>query len=338
MSSTHNDFLDSDFGYLISGDTIPCRPSEEKKIAKHLLATQKDLKSPTKSNPKWVFGKAKYPRIFRKKMGNADDLTELNCGCKCEQCMINYRSYWEEKSFSRELEEALQNERTSFDTTLEDIKRMEKDFRDQISEKQLSFDVLEETHRSLKESLESERKLRADEAYRREVTNEESNNLYKEQSKLEGKLFKYDSELHSLKQQNDLLKEWGNKTNLIKDNALSQVREYTSQVDRLEKDNSDIRMRLYQLEIENSKLNMKNQNLRDRVAAIPDLRMGQQVTRGSMIKSLAPISSSSRQISRGVADTQKRGSGGGKYAHREPSTMSALSEMASTFYQQHDEY
>ncbi len=271
------------FASLLDDGIIPKRPSEEvheKPIPGYLIVSGKDKKSssPDKNNPHWKFGKPKYPHIIRKKMEHADELTELHCGCKCTECITNYRAYWEERAYSKELFEALKAERDSMKDVVEEVRVMEKDFKDKLSEAELTVTVVENKHRLLLEDIEKERQLRANETYRREVVNAETENLYKQIKELEESVAKYSKELMSLRLQNSQLKDWGFSTNTLKDNALAQAREHSQNVDRLEKDNSEIRLRLYQFEIECSKLQMKNEHLKERLSQVPDLRMARPLT------------------------------------------------------------
>ena len=119
-----------------------------------------------------------------------------------------------------------------------------------------------------------ERKLRADETYRREIVDTETKGLYNQINDLESQIISYNTEILKLKSNNSQLKDWANSATILKENALTQARENSANVDRLEKDNSEVKQRLYQIEIEYSKMKMKNEILKERLAAVPDLRMG----------------------------------------------------------------
>jgi len=275
------------FASMLDDGIIPKRPSEEtpekKPLPAHLIVSGKEKKnsSPDKEHPFWKYGKPKFPHISRKKMEFADELTELACGCSCKDCIGNYRAYWEEKSYSKELNEALKQERDAMKEVVLEVGKMEKDMKEQLSEAQLTVDVVENKHRLLLEDIEKERQLRADETYRREVVNAETEGLYSQIKLLEETVIKYNRELAAVRQQNGQLKDWAHSTNAVKDSAVAQVREYNQQVDRLEKDNSEVRLRLYQFEIECSKLKAKNESLKERLSQVPDLRMGQTSMRGA---------------------------------------------------------
>ena len=102
----------------------------------------------------------------------------------------------------------------------------------------------------------------------------ETSGLYRQIRALEDRELHYNSEVLALKKQNAQLKDWAHSASTLKDSALAQARENSAAVDRLERDNSDVRQRLYQLEIEKNKLQFKNDGLKERLAQVPDLRMG----------------------------------------------------------------
>ena len=155
-----------------------------------------------------------------------------------------------------------------------EVGKLEHEFNDKISRATLTVDVVEEKYRLLQEDIDRERKLRADETYRREIVDRETASLVDQIRTLEGKCVAYNAEVIKLKANNNQLKDWAHSATALKDNALSQAREHSSQVDRLEKDNSMVRQRLYQLEVDFAKLKMKKDMLKERLAQVPDLRMG----------------------------------------------------------------
>jgi hypothetical protein len=190
-----------DFAVFLSDDPLPIRPSaaaEEAAAAAEVAHLNPKHVSPTKDTPAWSFGKPQYPRIKRQVkegMENVDDI-KLPCGnCDCKECKLTYRSYWEEKSYSKELNKALLDERKAMSDAVEEMGTLERDYKDQISRLRLEVDIVNERVQSLEGSLEFERKLRADETYRREITNEESKHLENTQSKLEAQLVAYSEEL-----------------------------------------------------------------------------------------------------------------------------------------------
>jgi hypothetical protein len=146
-----------DFASMLSGDVIPKRPSEEipeKPIPDYLIVSGSGKKgakmnniSPDKDKPAWKFGKQKFPRILRKAMEGADELEELHCGCKCKECISNYRSYWEEKSYSTELQKALDEERESMKSVLLEVGKLEYDYKNKLSHANLTVDVVEDKYR-----------------------------------------------------------------------------------------------------------------------------------------------------------------------------------------------
>jgi hypothetical protein len=312
------------FAFMLGDGALPKRPSEEEpevdKTPDYLRVSPtkfgpkgqaaKLASSPEKEAPMWVFGKPRYPHINRKSMPGAEEMTELNCGCKCTECISNYKAYWEEKSYSKDLAEALQVERDNMKEVVLEVGQLEQDYRNKLSEARLTVDVVENKHRVLEESLEIERKLRADETYRREVVNAETDGLYSQIRVLEDKIMIYNSEIITLKKQNNQLKDWTQNAAQLKDTALGQAREHSNNVDRLERDNSELRLRLYEVEVAHSKLQFKNQALKDRLAQIPDLRMGTSgrpsVHHNSHKKGfmshephqLAPVSKISREVRR----------------------------------------
>lgn len=130
------------FASMLDDGIIPKRPSEEtpeKPVPAYLVVSGKEKKhtSPDKEHPLWKYGKPKFPHITRKKMEFADELTELACGCSCKDCIGNYRAYWEEKSFSKELTEALKAERDSMKSVVTEVGAMEKEMREKLSEAQV---------------------------------------------------------------------------------------------------------------------------------------------------------------------------------------------------------
>ena len=265
-----------DFAVFLSDDPLPVRPSaaaEEAAAAAETAYMNPRHVSPSKDEPAWRFGKPKFPRIKRKTqegMENVDDI-KLPCGkCDCHECKVTYRSYWEEKSYSKELNQALSDERKAMQTVAEEVGKLEADYKDQISKLKLEIDIVNEKNKNLEANLEFERKLRADETYRRETTNEESKHLYEQSSALEKKLVAYSEELTSVRAENRALRDATERSRQLSERTLLQVRKFESLTNALERDNAEIKTTLYQAEIEINQLKLSRDNLKARLNSVTD--------------------------------------------------------------------
>ena len=265
-----------DFAVFLGDDPLPTRPSvlkEKEEMAEDLAYMTRKNVSPSKDVPAWKFGVPTYPHIARQRQEGMEDVEsiKLPCGnCECKECKLTYRSYWEEKSFSRELNRALLDERKAMSETLEEVKKMEADYKDQIGQLRLEIDVVNDKARIQEENLEFERKLRADETYRREMVNEEHHNLYTSHTTLEKQLFAYNEELHRLRRENEALKDAVENSNKLREKSLSQVRKYEALTNALERDNSEFKTTLFQAEIETNKLKLSRDNLKQRLNSVTD--------------------------------------------------------------------
>lgn len=305
MSDLSNPLGDlGDFAVFLSDDPLPTRPSEAAELAAaaaevaHLNPIRT---SPSKEQPAWRFGKAKYPRIKRRTeegMENVDDI-KLPCGnCECHDCKITYRAYWEEKTFSKELNQALVEERKAMQGVVEEVGQIEADYKDQISKLKLEIDIVNEKNQNMETNLEFERKLRADETYRREMTNEESKHLYDQTSVLEKRLIGYSEELVYLRGENEALREAADRSRHLSEKTLIQVRKYESMTNALERDNAEVKTSLYQAELELNKAKLSRDNLKARLNSVTDFY-------GNPKKKSTPAPSSSA-LSVAVADLQSR--------------------------------
>lgn len=265
-----------DFAVFLGDDPLPVRPSQAAEAAE--LAEDYDYmnpkkSSPTKETPAWKFGKVKYPRISRQRQEGMEDLDsiKLPCdNCECKECKRTYRSYWEEKSFSRELNRALEEERKAMDETLIEIAKMEADYKDRISQLRLEIDVVNEKNRVSEENLEFERKLRADETYRREMVDEETKNLHSSQISLEKKVFAYNEEVIRLRRENEALKNAVESSHQLREKSLQKVNDSVVIIDALERDNAEFKTALFQAEIECNKLKLSRDNLKQRLNQVTD--------------------------------------------------------------------
>ena len=290
-----------DFAVFLSDDPLPIRPSaaaEEAAAAAEIAHLNPRRFSPSKEEPAWKFGKPKYPRIKRKTqegMENVDDI-KLPCGnCDCHECKLTYRSYWEEKTFSKELNQALLDERKAMQSVVEEVGKLEADYSDQISKLKLEIDIVNEKNQNMEANLEFERKLRADETYRREVTNEESKHLYEQSSALERKLVAYSEELTYLRGENEALREATDRSRQLREKTLSEVRKYESMTNALERDNAEVKTSLYQAEIEINQLKLSRDNLKARLNSVTDFY-------GNPTKKQSLQSSSTSALSLAVQD------------------------------------
>lgn len=294
-----------DFAVFLSDDPLPTRRSEAAELAAaaaevaHLNPIRT---SPSKDQPAWRFGKPKYPRIKRRTqegMENVDDI-KLPCDCDCRDCKITYRAYWEEKTFSKELNQALMDERKAMQSVAEEVGELETDYKDQISKLKLEVDIVNEKNQNVETNLDFERKLRADETYRREMTNEESKHLYEQSSVLERKLIGYSEELMYLRSENEALRGAAERSRHLSEKTLAQVRKYESMTNALERDNAEVKTSLYQAENEINKLKLSRDNLKARLNSVTDF-YGNPIKKKS---SLAPSSA----LSIAVADLQPKNS------------------------------
>ena len=154
--------------------------------------------------------------------------------------------------------------------TLEEVQKMEADFKEQLGQLRLEMDVVNERNRVQEENLEFERKLRADETYRREMVEEEYRNLNISQSNLEKQLIAHNEELHRLRRENEALKDAVESSNKLRERSISQVREYEALTNALERDNAEFKTGLFQAEIENNKLKLSRDNLKQRLNSVTD--------------------------------------------------------------------
>lgn len=266
-----------DFAVFLGDDPLPTRPSILKE--KEALSENFDYMnrspgvSPTKEIPAWKFGKPKYPHITRQRVEGMEDVEsiKLPCGkCECKECKLTYRSYWEEKSYSKELNRSLLEERKASEETLEEVKKMEAEYKEQLGQLRLELDVVNERSRIQEENLEFERKLRADETYRREMIDEEKRNLYISHGDLEKRLIAHNEELHRLRRENGALRDAVESSNKLRERSISQVREYEALTNALERDNAEFKTGLFQAEIENNKLKLSRDNLKQRLNSVTD--------------------------------------------------------------------
>ena len=161
-------------------------------------------------------------------------------------------------------------ERKAMEETLEEVQKMEADFKEQLGQLRLEMDVMNERNRVQEENLEFERKLRADETYRREMVEEEYRNLNISQSNLEKQLIAHNEELHRLRRENEALKDAVENSNRLRERSISQVREYEALTNTLERDNAEFKTGLFQAEIENNKLKLSRDNLKQRLNSVTD--------------------------------------------------------------------
>lgn len=227
------------------------------------------------SSKKWKFGKPVWPQIIVKrrefngeavKAGN--NLVELHCGCKCEECISNYKAYWTEKTYSKDIASALASEKEVRKEVLAEIQRIEMTYKKQVHELQVSLEVVDGKRKTFSEALESERQLRAEEVYRREVQKEELNALVEERIRLEAKVLQQERELASYRQEDTVLKEAARSAIILKDKAVAKLREYEAQINILERDNGEYRYRLNNAEIEAATLKYKNGVLKEKLDSI----------------------------------------------------------------------
>lgn len=226
--------------------------------------------SPTKSVVKWKFGKPVFPLIIvkRRPMKDGEKLIELHCGCKCEECIQNYKAYWTEKTYSEEIKAAMNAEKEVRKEVFAEIKNMERNHEKQLQDLRASLEVCDDKRRQLSESLEFERTLRSEEMYRREVQNQETSALLDERIKLESQLLQRDEENIRLRNESEILKESARAALALKDKALMKLREFEVQANRMDRDNSECRVRLHAAEIELSKLRFKNDALKEKLNSV----------------------------------------------------------------------
>lgn len=273
-----------EFAVFLEGDALAVatktRPSDQARIdelkkqnedAKYMTKYTRDLEkfTPTKEKPKWVFGRPKFPRIKRSPMDHAEELKELpGCGHTCPDCINNYKSYWEEKAYSKEMDEALKKERATTTGIIDQVQKMEKEMKEEVGEAKLETSQLREMVRNMESQLDLERKLRADDVYRREKVEEELKILQKQHSKVENQHIAVTREVDDIKQENRILRAGAESAIAQKDRFLNQTVFYEEQVNRLERSNADLKVRMREYDIENSRIKLKNDELKDRIKQV----------------------------------------------------------------------
>jgi len=225
---------------------------------------------PTAPVVKWKYGKPVFPLIIvkRKPMPEGDELKELHCGCKCAECISNYKAYWVEKTYSGEIKSAMDSEKELRKVIFKEIKDMENKFEKQLSEMRANWEVADTKRQQLSEALDRERSIRVEETYRREVQNNETDAVTKERILVESLLMVKQEEANKLRAESDSLREAARAALSMKDQALARLRDYEMQVNRLDRDNSELRVRLHETEIEVAKLRNKNSYLKERLGSV----------------------------------------------------------------------
>jgi len=236
---------------------------------------------------RWTMGKPKFPAIEPRKqqMENATELTKLPCGCECEECKSNYLSYWEEKTYAQELKKALFQEQLAMKEIFTDIRAMERDYEKQVVDARVALEASVSKVTLLQETLEAERTFRAEVTYQGEVQKEETKSLFDEQKRVEAQLVQADQELFDARLEISKLRESSMAAQKLKDKVIVQLRAYETQINTLERENAEMRVRLYTTEISEAKTRMKNEALRAKIKDDP----GQYGTWGTQSKPAADI-------------------------------------------------
>lgn len=218
----------------------------------------------------WRYGKPAFPRIHvqRREMDGGEKLAELHCGCSCDECISNYKSYWTEKVYSKEIKDALDEELKVRKEILVEMARVDMANDKKLQELELSLVLADGKRKSLSEALESERQLRAEEVYRREVQKSELEASVAEGVRLEAKSLQQERDLTIARQEVAVLREAARSAIILKDKAMAKLREYESLVNGLEREGAENRNRLYNAEIEGAKLKYKNDSLREKLESI----------------------------------------------------------------------
>ena len=226
--------------------------------------------APKKKKVMWKFGKPVFPLIIVKKrpMEHEEELKELHCGCKCAECISNYKAYWVEKIYSQEIKAAMDSEKEVRKEIFAEIAMMEENYKRQLNDVQVSLAVSEDKCRKLSEAIELERSLRMDDVYRREVTSEEMKAATLQRVAAEETVFRKDEEIIRLRAEAEGLREAARAALAIKDKALSQLRSYEMQINSVDRDNSEFRVRLHASEVEAAKLRHKNDQLKAKLESI----------------------------------------------------------------------
>lgn len=224
----------------------------------------------TASGKLWKYGKPAFPRIHvqRREMDGGEKLAELHCGCSCDECISNYKSYWTEKVYSKEIKDALDEELKVRKEILVEMARVDMANDKKLQELELSLVLADGKRKSLSEALESERQLRAEEVYRREVQKSELEASVEARRGSEAKVLQQERDLIIARQEVAVLKEAARSAIILKDKAMAKLREYESLVNGLEREGAENRNRLYNAEIEGAKLKYKNDSLRERLESI----------------------------------------------------------------------
>lgn len=227
-------------------------------------------RAPTAPVVKWRYGKPVFPliNVKRKPMPEEKELKELHCGCKCSECISNYKAYWVEKTYSAEIKSAMDSEKDLRKAIFKEIKDMENKFEKQLSDMRADWEVADTKRQQLSKELDRERSIRIEETYRREVQNNETDAVTKERILVESLLMAKQEEANKLRAESDSLREAARAALSMKDQALSRLRDYEMQVNRLERDNSELRVRLHETEIEVAKLRNKNSYLKERLGSV----------------------------------------------------------------------
>jgi regulator of replication initiation timing len=145
---------------------------------------------------------------------------------------------------------------------------MEENYKRQLNDVQVSLAVSEDKCRKLSEAIELERSLRMDDVYRREVTSEEMKAATLQRVAAEETVFRKDEEIIRLRAEAEGLREAARAALAIKDKALSQLRSYEMQINSVDRDNSEFRVRLHASEVEAAKLRHKNDQLKAKLESI----------------------------------------------------------------------
>lgn len=188
------------------------------------------------------------------------DLT-LPCDCKCVECKRTFLQLFEAKALIAELELSLKSEQQATEKSILDVAEMEKKNDKQI--KSLTADKirLAEKHEKMFLTLESERKLRLDEAYKNEKATEEANRINEEIIAIKDDFAKLMKQLEVTKEENRRYAEMVIAEERVRRKTDETLRDYEGQILHLETTNADLRTRLCNFETQHSSFSRSSTGL-----------------------------------------------------------------------------
>ena len=195
---------------------------------------------------KWKM-KAKLPFIRSEDVPDFGDfeITNLSCGCSCEDCKSTYKAFWAKKLACEDLEKRLQSECLAMKSVIHQVAEMESLHKAAIKELKNELALEKSKTAVIQQSLEAERQLRIEDIYKAQQQVDGVKEVYEENSKLQAIIESLNEKNRFLNNENKSFKTMSVDSTRVNERLLQQIRKYELEIQHLESSNDSLRVALY---------------------------------------------------------------------------------------------